>query len=73
MMPKLKIPCCNLFLLERPRINAEQALLPRAAVPSSISEDLSYFSFYSCRLENSDSVVLSTQVNAVVEFKLQLR
>lgn len=53
-----------MFLVERPRINEEQAVLPRAAVPRYTSEDLSYFSFYSCRLKKSNSFILSPQVNA---------
>lgn len=66
-MPKVENPLLQLktvFLVERPQINKEQALLPRAAVPCYYSEDLSYFSFYSCRPKNSYSFILSLQVNA---------
>lgn len=54
-MPKVENPLLqlkNVVLVERPQINKEQARLPRAAVPCYYSEDLSYFSFYSCRPKN---------------------
>lgn len=55
-----------MFLVERLRVNEEQALLPRAAVPCYILQDLSYFSFYSCRLKKPFRFICSfPQVNAV--------
>lgn len=67
----------TVFLVERHRVNEERALLPCAALAHYVSEYLSYFSSYSCRLKNSASFVLCPQVNAFhiqcFGFKLQLR